>query len=109
MISSPSRLAGPATNQPVQPTMMLWPSKRWSRSVPTRSAQAMKNGVRMGRSLVQGLGHCGPPRFLAGDRHPVGGDADDVRALERLQPKSLGKPTIVTDSDAEAADRRPKD
>src|SRR5262245_270512 len=68
-----------------------------------------ENGVRMGRSLVEGVGHCGPARFLAGDRHPVGGDADDVRALERLQPKSLGKPTIVTDSDAEAADRRPKD
>src|SRR5262249_13396269 len=64
--------------------------------------------VRMGRRLVQDVGHCGSARFLSGDWHPVGGDADDVRALERLQPKSLGKPAIVADSDADAADRRPE-
>src|SRR6516225_1038706 len=97
MISSRSRLAGPATNQPVQPTTTLWPSKSCSRSVPTRSAQAMN------MEFVWAAAWC---RMLAMDRHPICGHADDVRALERLQPKSLGKPAIIADSDADAADRR---
>ena len=81
---------GPGNGQPVQFTMTLCPSKGWSRSVPTRSAQAMKREFECAAAWCKMLAIAGGPRFLAGDRHPVGRDADHVGALQRLQPKVSG-------------------
>ena len=60
----------------------------------------------MRRRLVEDVRHRRAAGFLAGDRHPVGGHAHDVGALQRLQPKCFGKPAVVADGDADAADRR---
>src|SRR5439155_851228 len=42
------------------------------------------------------------------DRHPVGGDADDVSALERAEPVALGEPPVVADESGDPAERRPE-
>ena len=43
---------------------------------------------------------------LAGHRHPVGGNADQLGTLQRQLPVGLGKPAIVADRHADPADRR---
>src|SRR6266478_4772222 len=53
----------------------------------------------------ENIGHRFAPLGLAGNRHPVGRHADDVGALERGKPIGLGKPAVVADRHADAADR----
>src|SRR3954468_13830362 len=52
-ISSPSRLAGPATGQPAWLTIRLLPMNSWPRSVPTRSAAATNIEVEIGGFVHQ--------------------------------------------------------
>src|SRR6266508_6942791 len=41
------------------------------------------------------VGHRLAAFLLSGNRHPVGGDTDDVGALQGAKPERLGKPAIV--------------
>src|SRR5579862_6743461 len=63
----------------------------------------------MGRRHAQNRRHRLPLRVLAGDRDPVGRDADDVRAGECAGPIALGEPAVVTDERADPAERRVED
>src|SRR6266852_1254952 len=60
-------------------------------------------GVRGGHR--ENVGHRFAPFGLAGNRHPVGRHADDVRALQRGEPIGFGEPAVVADRHADAADR----
>jgi len=62
-------------------------------------------GVRAGHA--QDVGHGLAVVGLVGHRYPVGGDADDVRALERAEAVALGEPAVVADERPDSADRRP--
>src|SRR5439155_3783804 len=64
--------------------------------------------VRVGGRHAENIRHRLALLLLARDRHPVGGDADDVRALERAEPIALGEPPVVADEGGDPAERRPE-
>ncbi|MNV61503.1 hypothetical protein D3C71_1540130 [compost metagenome] len=51
----------------------------------------------------QRMGHHRPVGRLPRHRHPVGGHRHDVRAAHRQHPVDLGKPAVIADGDAQAA------
>ena len=64
--------------------------------------------VAVRRRHREDIGHRLAAFRLPGNRHPIGRHADDVGALQCAEPIRFGKPAVVANRYADAADRRLK-